>query len=131
QGMAMPADPQLLVDFYKSLPFDLTDAQKRVITEILGDMSSSVPMTRLLQGDVGSGKTVVAAAALVVAAQNGAQGVIMAPTEILAEQHYKSLSTILDFGFWILDDSKENPKSKIQNPKSIRVRLLKGSTPKK
>jgi len=128
QGLAMPAGSDLLESFFKSLPFGLTGAQKRVIDEILGDMTSSVPMTRLLQGDVGSGKTVVAATALVVAVHNGAQGVIMAPTEILAEQHYKSLSSILDFGFWTLDP--DNPKSKIQNPK-LEVRLLKGSTPKK
>jgi ATP-dependent DNA helicase RecG len=126
QGVAMPADESVLDAFYKSLAFALTGAQQRVITEILGDMNSSVPMTRLLQGDVGSGKTVVAATALVVAALNGAQGVIMAPTEILAEQHFKSLSSILDFGL----ANSANPKSKIQNPK-LEVRLLKGSTPKK
>ena len=92
QGMALPADPAFLEGFYKSLPFGLTGAQQRVTDAILGDMSSSVPMTRLLQGDVGSGKTVVAAAALIVAVQNGAQGAIMAPTEILAEQHYKNIT---------------------------------------
>ncbi len=121
QGMAMPSNPEVLADFYKSLSFALTNAQKRVIGEILGDMSTSVPMTRLLQGDVGSGKTVVAAAALVVAVQSGAQGVIMAPTEILAEQHFKSLSKIFDF----------HRPSDDENQKSLTVRLLKGSTPKK
>ena len=97
QGLALPADPAFLEGFYKSLPFGLTGAQQRVTDAILGDMSSSVPMTRLLQGDVGSGKTVVAAAALIVAVQNGAQGAIMAPTEILAEQHHKNISGMVEY----------------------------------
>ncbi|HKP51419.1 MAG TPA: ATP-dependent DNA helicase RecG [Chloroflexia bacterium] len=154
QGFAMEAEERVLDSFYSSLPFELTGAQRRVIGEILGDMAHSVPMTRLLQGDVGSGKTVVAAAALMVAVSNGAQGVLMAPTEILAEQHFKSLTRILttDDGRRTTDDAKfkvqsskfkvrsrktaaeteetliQNPKSKIQNP---TVRLLKGSTPRK
>lgn len=115
KGMAMPADPILLDNFMRSLPFDLTGAQRRVINEILGDMSSTVPATRLLQGDVGSGKTVVAAIALLVAVQNGAQGVIMAPTEILAEQHFKNISRMME----TLGDAAPT------------VRLLKGSTPTK
>jgi ATP-dependent DNA helicase RecG len=96
KGMAMPARPEILESFYSSLPFELTGAQQRVAGEILRDISSPVPMTRLLQGDVGSGKTVVAASALLVAVANGSQGVLMAPTEILAEQHYKSLSRMFE-----------------------------------
>ena len=68
----------------------LTDAQKRVINEISADLRSETPMNRLVQGDVGSGKTIVAAAAMYAVAQSGYQSVMMAPTEILAEQHYGS-----------------------------------------
>ncbi|MGB8647906.1 MAG: ATP-dependent DNA helicase RecG [Anaerolineae bacterium] len=78
------------------LPFELTSAQKRVIGEILADMSKPEPMHRLLQGDVGSGKTVVALAAMLCAVQNGTQAALMAPTEILAEQHFKTISRILE-----------------------------------
>ena len=85
----------LLETFIKSLPFSLTSAQKRVLDEILSDLQKQKPMSRLLQGDVGSGKTVVATAALLVAAANGCQGAFMAPTEILAEQHFQSISGML------------------------------------
>jgi len=74
--------------FRRIVPFELTGAQKRVIEEILRDMAFERPMNRLLQGDVGSGKTVVAVAAMLVAVENGYQAAIMAPTEVLAEQHY-------------------------------------------
>ena len=77
-------------------PFVLTDAQRRATAEILDDMGNEQPMMRLLQGDVGSGKTIVAAIALAAAAENGLQGVLMAPTELLAEQHYQSLRKVLD-----------------------------------
>src|SRR5215211_2164304 len=88
-------DGSLLNPFLKSLPFGLTGAQERVIAEVLGDMRREKPMRRLLQGDVGSGKTVVAVAALLTAVEAGGQGAIMAPTEVLAEQHYLSISTAL------------------------------------
>jgi ATP-dependent DNA helicase RecG len=81
--------------FEASLPFRFTGAQRRAISEILADLRASRPMCRLLQGDVGSGKTVVAAAALLAAAANGYQGALLAPTEILAEQHYRGLSELL------------------------------------
>ena len=80
--------------FYGSLPFSLTGAQSRAVEEILSDFRSGRPMNRLVQGDVGSGKTMVAAAAAYCAAGNGAQTALMAPTEILAEQHYASLSKL-------------------------------------
>ena len=80
--------------FYGSLPFALTGAQSRAVEEILSDFHSGKPMNRLVQGDVGSGKTMVAAAAAYCAAGNGAQTALMAPTEILAEQHYASLSKL-------------------------------------
>ena len=76
-------------------PFPLTNAQKRAVREIADDLASGRAMARLLQGDVGSGKTVVAGLALLIAAKNGAQGALMAPTEILAEQHAKSLASWL------------------------------------
>ncbi len=81
----------LVMQFIKSLPFELTKAQKRAINEILNDMHSNKPMQRLLQGDVGSGKTVVACVMLLAAIENGYQAALMAPTEILAQQHYNNL----------------------------------------
>jgi ATP-dependent DNA helicase RecG len=115
KGMAMPTEHAFLDVFLRSLPFELTGAQRRVVDEILKDIASTVPMTRLLQGDVGSGKTVVAAIALLIAVQNGAQGAIMAPTEILAEQHYKNITRMVES----LGETAPT------------VRLLKGSTPAK
>jgi len=83
--------PNGLVDkFVKSLPFKLTEGQNKAFNEILSDLNSTEPMQRLLQGDVGSGKTVVACMMLLAAVENGYQGAIMAPTEILATQHYKN-----------------------------------------
>ena len=82
--------------FEATLPFRFTDAQRRVIIEIFGDLAQNRPMCRLLQGDVGAGKTAVAAAALLMAALNGYQGAIMAPTELLAEQHARSIGDMLE-----------------------------------
>ena len=83
-----------LASFYAGLPFTLTGAQQRAIEEILADLKKGTPMNRVVQGDVGSGKTMVAAAAAFCAARNGKQTALMAPTEILAEQHYASLSAL-------------------------------------
>lgn len=90
-GISHCHEGDLWQQFFAKLPFSLTRAQRRVINEIREDMNSRQPMTRLLQGDVGSGKTVVAAAAAVKAVANGSQVAFMAPTEILAEQHFRSL----------------------------------------
>ena len=84
-----------LSPFFASLPFSLTGAQRRAIDDIARDLSAARPMNRLIQGDVGSGKTMVAAAAIYMAAKNGLQCALMAPTEILAEQHYRSLAPLL------------------------------------
>ncbi len=83
-------------EFEKELPFSLTDAQKRAIKDILNDISKDVPMNRMVQGDVGSGKTMVAIAASYAVALNGKQTAVMAPTEILAQQHYKNFKNILE-----------------------------------
>ena len=85
----------LVEKFINNLPFELTNAQNRAIDEIVKDLNSNHPMQRLLQGDVGSGKTVVACVVLLCAIENGYQGAIMAPTEILATQHYKNFSNWL------------------------------------
>lgn len=85
-----------LTDFYAALPFRLTGAQERAIGEILHDLTSGVPMSRLVQGDVGSGKTMVAAAAACCAAKNGRQVALMAPTEILAKQHFDRLAPLFE-----------------------------------
>src|SRR5438477_185336 len=78
------------------LPFDLTGAQTRVLGEIFADMARPHPMNRLLQGDVGCGKTAVAAAAMLAAVRSGYQAALMAPTEILAEQHYATLHRLFE-----------------------------------
>ena len=83
--------------FEKEIPFNLTKSQKKVINEIFKDMNKPSPMKRLLQGDVGSGKTIVAAAAIYASINSSHQAVLMAPTEVLAEQHFNSLSKILIF----------------------------------
>ena len=101
-----------LSEFYQALPFQLTGAQNRAIQEILRDFSKGAPMNRLVQGDVGSGKTMVAAAAAFCAARNGRQTALMAPTEILAEQHLESLQ-------------------KLFAPLGIRAALLTGSMTQK
>ena len=82
---------KLIDDFYKLLPFQLTNAQQRVTNDILNDLQKPTPMNRLVQGDVGSGKTVVAVISILAAIQSGYQAAFMAPTEVLAEQHYRKL----------------------------------------
>jgi ATP-dependent DNA helicase RecG len=95
-GQVHSARGELLEKFLRGLPFDLTAAQERVIEELRRDLASSHPMNRLLQGDVGSGKTVVAIAAILLTVESGSQAALMAPTQILAEQHYAVLCRWLE-----------------------------------
>jgi ATP-dependent DNA helicase RecG len=95
QGISFSVKSRLARHMVDALPFSLTRAQIRVIKEISTDMEAARPMNRLLQGDVGSGKTVVALTAMLIAVDNGYQAVFMAPTEILAEQHFRTLSSLL------------------------------------
>ena len=115
-------DDGLVNKFIKSLPFELTDAQKRVINEILNDINSEKPMQRLLQGDVGSGKTVVACIMLLAAIENGFQTAIMAPTEILAQQHFNNfIKWLTPFGINIaLFTSSNTKKQKDKLAKDLR-----------
>jgi ATP-dependent DNA helicase RecG len=96
EAVCLPSRRILTRSLHERLPFALTSAQQRVINEIAADLATPHPMQRLLQGDVGSGKTIVAAFAMLQAAENGWQAALMAPTEILAEQHYRKLSAWLD-----------------------------------
>ena len=96
KGIVFQVEGQLLDRFIEVLPFQLTSAQKRVIEDIKSDMANGQAMNRLLQGDVGSGKTIVGAVALLCAIQSGYQGALMVPTEILAEQHTYNLSELFE-----------------------------------
>ena len=96
EGFRMPIVGKTFHTQYASLPYDLTNAQKRVLREIQSDLKSGKQMNRLLQGDVGSGKTVVALLTALLAVDNGYQACIMAPTEILANQHYETISKLLE-----------------------------------
>jgi len=109
-GVPITPPPGTLDTFLSSLPYALTGAQRRVLGEIVGDLAQDRPMSRLLQGDVGSGKTVVATAAILAVASAGYQAAMMAPTEILTEQHYRNLTGMLD-GY------------------GLQIALLTGSTP--
>ncbi|WP_428054206.1 ATP-dependent DNA helicase RecG [Candidatus Avelusimicrobium facis] len=95
KGYTYEIKKHLLTPFRQNLGFEFTNSQKKVINEIFADLQSPRPMNRLLQGDVGSGKTLVALSAMLLAAENGYQSAIMAPTEILAEQHYLTFQKIL------------------------------------
>ncbi|HEX9696713.1 MAG TPA: ATP-dependent DNA helicase RecG [Actinomycetota bacterium] len=125
-GIAMPRGEADVARFFESLPYEPTGAQRRAVTEIRADMASAVPMHRLLQGEVGSGKTVVAVAAAVAAAANGMQAALMAPTEVLAEQHYLSVTQMLRpiAGIALADDS---PGQMSFDGPGFRVALLTGS----
>jgi ATP-dependent DNA helicase RecG len=106
-ALSIPKDD--VFSFIDSLPFTLTGDQKRTLDEICADLTRPIPMNRILVGDVGSGKTVIAALAMYIAERNGLQSVLMAPTQILAEQHFKTIQALLE-------------------PRSIRVDLMTGNT---
>ena len=110
-------------EFYKKLPFELTNAQKRVIGEAVNDLMSEKPMNRLVQGDVGSGKTAVAAAIIYTAVKNGFQAAFMAPTEVLANQHYKTLKNFFgdEFSVSLLTGS-----TTAKNKRIVKERLESG-----
>jgi ATP-dependent DNA helicase RecG len=114
EARAMPVSDEWLAQFTDRLPFALTDAQRRVLTDIQTDMAEPRPMNRLLEGDVGSGKTAIAAAAIGMAAANESQSAMMAPTSILAEQHFHTLCEMLPPATDILVED---------------IRLITGATP--
>ena len=120
-GVAHPSDSELVRRFHASLPYDLTAAQARVIDEIHHDMASVVPMHRLLQGDVGAGKTLVAVSALLVAVDGGYQGALMAPTEVLAEQHGRAIEAMLG-------DLNVSDPTNLLGARPTRVEVLTSST---
>ncbi|MDR3610928.1 MAG: ATP-dependent DNA helicase RecG [Ignavibacteriaceae bacterium] len=117
-GQSMKIRSRLISEFLKILPFQLTKSQLKVLTEIKRDMESESPMNRLLQGDVGSGKTIVALIAMLIAVDNDYQAVLMAPTEILADQHAKRISSLM----------KE--LSQVYKDRVIRVSLVIGGQKK-
>ena len=122
KGIEHVPDGPLVDKFLSGLPFPLTGAQKRANAEIAADLASSVPMHRLLQGDVGSGKTLVAATALLVSVQGGHQGALMAPTEVLAEQHFASFRSLLG-------DLALEEQGSLFGERPLSVELLTGRTP--
>ena len=118
---------QLIEQFQQLLPFQLTNAQQRVINDILQDLQASTPMNRLIQGDVGSGKTVVAVLAILAAIQSGYQAALMAPTEVLAEQHYRKLVSwfnLLHLPLELLTGS-----TKLSKRREIHAQLETGELP--
>lgn len=121
-GISHDTSGELVERFTSSLGFPLTSAQRRVIGEVTADMARPVPMHRLLQGDVGAGKTVVAVAAMLTAVQGGHQGALMAPTEVLATQHYLGVSSLLDELAVPASDS-------LLAERPLRVALLTNQTP--
>ncbi len=122
RGIAHDVGGSLESEFVRSLPFDLTDGQDRALEQIASDMAAHAPMHRLLQGDVGSGKTVVAVAAALRAIEGGSQAALMAPTEVLAEQHHLSIREMLA-GLSV------PATGTLTGERPVRVVLLTGRTP--
>ena len=128
RGLAQPLrlSEETRRGYVESLPFTLTGAQQRAMTQTLADVARERPMSRLLQGDVGSGKTVVAAAALLAATASGAQGAMMAPTEILAEQHFHTLCRLFSCSEKTVSVATVRPA---YLSKPLTIALLTGSLP--
>ncbi len=118
KGHSFKIKTSLVKDFLSTLPFKLTKAQLNVLSEIKADMESEFPMNRLLQGDVGSGKTIVALISMLIAVDNNFQAILMAPTEILADQHAKNISKMM------------NKLTEVHKERSIKVTLLLGKQSK-
>ena len=130
KGTSHRIEEDLLARFEDSLPFKLTSSQKRVIQEIRADMSLPKPMHRLLQGDVGSGKTVVALYACLIAASNGYQSAFMAPTELLAEQHYQNICSLapgLRAGLLVSATPKKEKEKVLKDLKNGEIDILAGT----
>ncbi len=131
EGIPLKANEAALAAFLEGLPFELTGPQQTVLREILDDLAKDRPMSRLVQGDVGSGKTVVAAAALLVAAWSGHQGALMAPTEILAEQHFITVAHLLSGGSNAVEEGDLITVQPDSSAAPITLGLLIGSLPRK
>ncbi len=116
-GFSHATQGELLDAFHQGLPFELTAAQKRVTSEIAADLAKATPMHRLLQGDVGSGKTLVAVGAMLTSVQGGLQAALMAPTEVLAEQHHATIAALLA-------DLEVDDPSVLTGSRPLRVDLL-------
>ncbi len=131
-GIAILSNEHSLNSFYQTLPYQLTNAQKRVVQEILADLSSGFPMYRLLQGDVGSGKTIIAAIAALISTQAGFQACLMAPTEILAEQHFRNIQKIfgamkMNVALIKSDLPNQEKKDRIEKIASGEIQLVIGT----
>jgi ATP-dependent DNA helicase RecG len=128
-GNPLQTSREVLDTFIDSLPFKLTAAQDRVLAELLNDLERSQPMSRLLEGEVGSGKTVVATAGLLMAAANDCQGALMAPTEILAEQHFATISRLLESVAHTDEESSYLHSYSGFLPRPLTLALLIGAIP--
>jgi ATP-dependent DNA helicase RecG len=128
-GLAHVVDGPLVGAFHDRLPFGLTGAQQRTLDEIVADLAAPRPMHRLLQGDVGAGKTVVAVSALLVAVQGGHQGALMAPTEVLADQHALGIRALLDGLVVPRVGDAANLFEAAGDDRELRVELLTNKTP--
>ncbi len=124
-GNAFVIDQEIIDRFSQSLPFTLTRAQERVLDEMLSDLNQASAMSRLLQGEVGSGKTVIATLALLLAVSNGFQAALMAPTEVLAEQHFQNVCGHL-CGTATPEHSSDQPDHKSTSPQPIHIRRCTG-----
>ncbi len=127
QAVSFNPKGQLIEQFNQILPFELTNAQKRVIEEIEQDLQSDSPMNRLVQGDVGSGKTIVAVMAILTALQSGYQSALMAPTEVLAEQHYRKI--VEWFNLLHLPVELLTGSTKVSKRREIHSQLESGELP--